>query len=132
MVEQIRNLGRPGIASMAIAAVDNALWDWKGQLLDISVASLLRLVRTGIMAYARGGFTFYSNEKLRKQLGGWAETGFLAEKMKIGGDTVADLSAYMSLAKQLGRRSNYSSTRTALTRTSKPLIRPIALERAKN
>ena len=30
MVEQIRNLGRPGIASMAIAAVDNALWDLKG------------------------------------------------------------------------------------------------------
>jgi L-alanine-DL-glutamate epimerase-like enolase superfamily enzyme len=27
MVAAIRNLGRPGISSMAIAAVDNALWD---------------------------------------------------------------------------------------------------------
>jgi L-alanine-DL-glutamate epimerase-like enolase superfamily enzyme len=32
MCEEIRNLGRPGIASMAIAAVDNSLWDLKGQL----------------------------------------------------------------------------------------------------
>src|SRR5437764_963102 len=29
MVQSIRNLGRPGIASMAIAAVDTALWDVK-------------------------------------------------------------------------------------------------------
>jgi L-alanine-DL-glutamate epimerase-like enolase superfamily enzyme len=29
MVRAVRNLGRPGIASMAIAAVDNALWDLK-------------------------------------------------------------------------------------------------------
>lgn len=48
IVEQIRNLGRPGISSMAIAAVDNALWDLKGKLLDISVAVLLGLVRPSI------------------------------------------------------------------------------------
>ncbi len=50
MVEQIRNLGRAGVASMAIA-VDNALWDLKGKLLKISVAALLGLVRTRILAY---------------------------------------------------------------------------------
>ena len=35
MVAAIRNLGRPGIASMAISAVDAALWDLKGRLLDL-------------------------------------------------------------------------------------------------
>jgi len=45
MVEQIRNLGRPGIASMAITAVDNALWDLKGKLVNVSVTGLLGLVR---------------------------------------------------------------------------------------
>ncbi len=45
MVEQIRNLGRPGVSSMAIAAVDNALWDLKGKLLGVSVAALLGIVR---------------------------------------------------------------------------------------
>ncbi len=91
MLEQIRNLGRPGISSMAIAAVDNALWDLKGKLLNVSVASLLGLVRTHIMAYGSGGFTSYSDSKLREQLGGWAEAGFLAVKMKIGRDAAADI-----------------------------------------
>ncbi len=90
MVEQVRNLGRPGIASMAIAAVDNALWDLKGKLFEVSVASLLGLVRPGVVAYGSGGFTSYSKEKLQQQLGGWAEAGFLAVKMKIGRDSVAD------------------------------------------
>ena len=34
MVRAVRNLGRPGIASMAIAAVDSALWDLKARLLE--------------------------------------------------------------------------------------------------
>src|SRR5665213_452289 len=91
MVQQIRNLGRPGIASMAIAAVDNALWDLKGRLLNVSVAALLGIVRPGIMAYGSGGFTSYSDSQLREQLGGWAEAGFLAVKMKIGRDAMADI-----------------------------------------
>src|SRR3954468_9001183 len=35
MVESARNLGRPGVASMAISAVDSALWDLKGRLLGL-------------------------------------------------------------------------------------------------
>ena len=31
----VRNLGRPGVASMAISAVDAALWDLKGRLLGL-------------------------------------------------------------------------------------------------
>ena len=34
MWRQIRNLGRPGICSMAISAIDCALWDLKAKLLD--------------------------------------------------------------------------------------------------
>src|SRR5689334_12304746 len=37
MLRAIRNLGRPGIASMAISAVDIALWDLKAYLLDLSL-----------------------------------------------------------------------------------------------
>jgi L-alanine-DL-glutamate epimerase-like enolase superfamily enzyme len=36
----IRNLGRPGIASMAIAAVDAALWDVKARLLDVPLLTI--------------------------------------------------------------------------------------------
>src|SRR5438067_13793 len=35
MVHAIRNLGRPGVCSMAIAAVDSCLWDLKAKLLDL-------------------------------------------------------------------------------------------------
>jgi L-alanine-DL-glutamate epimerase-like enolase superfamily enzyme len=90
MVDAVRNLGRPGISSMAIAAVDNALWDLKGKLLGVSVAVLLGLTRTEIMAYGSGGFTSYSDTELREQLGGWADAGFRAVKMKIGRDPAAD------------------------------------------
>jgi L-alanine-DL-glutamate epimerase-like enolase superfamily enzyme len=102
MVEQIRNLGRPGIASMAIAAVDNALWDLKAKLLNVSVAALLGLVRPRIMAYGSGGFTSYSDSQLTEQLGGWAESGFLAVKMKIGRDPVADLDRVRLARKTIG------------------------------
>jgi L-alanine-DL-glutamate epimerase-like enolase superfamily enzyme len=34
MVRCTRNLGRPGIVSMAISAVDSALWDLKARLLN--------------------------------------------------------------------------------------------------
>lgn len=40
MVHAIRNLGRPGIISMAIAAVDAALWDLKARLLDLPLGWL--------------------------------------------------------------------------------------------
>lgn len=102
MCEEIRNLGRPGIASMAIAAVDNSLWDLKGQLLKVSVAALLGLVRPSILAYGSGGFTSYSDSQLREQLGGWAESGLLAVKMKVGRDAVADLNRVHVARKAIG------------------------------
>ena len=87
---------------MAIAAVDNALWDLKGKLLNISVAALLGLVRPGIMAYGSGGFTSYSDAKLRDQLGGWAEDGFLAVKMKIGRNATTDIDRVRLVREQIG------------------------------
>ena len=47
MVHAIRNLGGPGISSMAISAVDNALWDLKARLLGLPLAKLLGQVRDG-------------------------------------------------------------------------------------
>ncbi len=84
MVEYIRNLGRPGIASMAIAAVDAALWDLKARLLDLPLVTLLGAAREAAPVYGSGGFTTYSREQLQKQLGGWAEAGIPRVKMKIG------------------------------------------------
>lgn len=90
MVRSIRNLGRPGIASMAIAAVDNALWDLKARLLDLSLLDLLGAARDRAPIYGSGGFTSYSLDRLREQLGGWAEQGIRHVKMKIGREPAED------------------------------------------
>lgn len=90
MVEAIRNLGRPGIASMAIAAIDAALWDLKARLLDVPLVTLLGAAREAAPIYGSGGFTSYSREQLQGQLSGWVEAGIPRVKMKIGTHPDAD------------------------------------------
>ncbi|HEY1288483.1 MAG TPA: enolase C-terminal domain-like protein [Burkholderiales bacterium] len=84
MVGAVRNLGRPGLCSMAISAVDGALWDLKAKLLGVSLARLLGACRDAIPAYGSGGFTSYSSERLCDQLAGWAQRGMRWVKMKVG------------------------------------------------
>ncbi len=84
MTRAIRNQGRPGIASMAIAAVDAALWDVKARLLDLPLVKLLGAVRESVPVYGSGGFTSYPLDRLQRQLAGWVERGIRAVKMKVG------------------------------------------------
>src|SRR5207253_3468476 len=71
MVHSIRNLGRPGICSMAISAIDTALWDLKARLFDLPLVRLFGQVRPKLPIYGSGGFTSYEIDKLRGQLCGW-------------------------------------------------------------
>lgn len=84
MVRAVRNIGAPGLCSMAISAVDSALWDLKGKLLNAPLVSLLGQARHRVPAYGSGGFTSYSVEQLQKQLGDWVAAGLRCVKMKIG------------------------------------------------
>jgi Mandelate racemase / muconate lactonizing enzyme, N-terminal domain len=84
MIRTIRNLGRPGIASMAIAAVDNALWDLKARLLSLPLVTLLGAARDSVAIYGSGGFTSYDESRLCGQLSGWIEQGIPRVKMKVG------------------------------------------------
>jgi L-alanine-DL-glutamate epimerase-like enolase superfamily enzyme len=84
MVRAVRNIGRPGVASMAIAAVDVALWDLKAKLLGQPLGGLLGAVRDSVPVYGSGGFTSYLRERLAEQLGDWAAEGMRAVKMKVG------------------------------------------------
>lgn len=91
MVRSVRNLGRAGIASMAIAALDNALWDLKGRILKSPLVSVLGAARKSIPVYGSGGFTSYSVSQLTRQLGDWVECGIRRVKMKVGRDAEADV-----------------------------------------
>jgi L-alanine-DL-glutamate epimerase-like enolase superfamily enzyme len=90
MAARTRNLGRAGIASMAISAVDSALWDLKARLLNVTLVTLLGAVRESVPLYGSGGFTSYSEKQLQEQLSGWIEQGIPRVKMKIGRDPAAD------------------------------------------
>lgn len=90
MGRAVRNLGRSGIAAMAIATVDAALWDLKARLLDVSLLALLGAARDEIAAYGSGGFTSYDERQLREQVGGWAAAGITRVKIKVGRDAVLD------------------------------------------
>lgn len=91
MVRAVRNLGRPGIASMSISAVDAALWDLKGKLLEVPVARLLGAVRDEVPIYGSGGFTSYDDATLANQLAGWVEQGIPRVKMKVGREPARDM-----------------------------------------
>ena len=90
MVEALRNVGRPGIASAAVAAVDTALWDLKARLLGLPLVVLLGQVRDGVPIYGSGGFTSYDVPRLQEQLRAWAQAGIGSVKMKVGRDPAED------------------------------------------
>jgi L-alanine-DL-glutamate epimerase-like enolase superfamily enzyme len=91
LVASVRNLGRDGIAALAISAVDNALWDLKGRLLGQPLVHLLGgAARASIPAYGSGGFTSYSVDRLQRQLGDWARAGLRRVKMKVGREPERD------------------------------------------
>lgn len=102
MVRAIRNVGRPGVSSMAISALDTALWDLKARLLDVPLVSLFGAVRDTIPVYGSGGFTSYSNEQMRRQFEGWSEMGISRFKMKIGRDAFADVERVKAMRLALG------------------------------
>jgi L-alanine-DL-glutamate epimerase-like enolase superfamily enzyme len=84
MVRGVRNAGRPGLVSMAISAVDTALWDLAARLLDLPLHRLLGRVRDTVPVYGSGGFTTDPETHLREQLRGWVEQGIPRVKLKIG------------------------------------------------
>lgn len=99
---RIRNLGRDGITSMAISAVDVALWDLKGKLLDAPVCTLLGVARDAAPVYGSGGFTSYSMQRLCEQLGGWVRSGIPRVKMKVGRDPSADVRRVAEARRAIG------------------------------
>ncbi|MGH8995798.1 MAG: enolase C-terminal domain-like protein [Acidimicrobiales bacterium] len=85
MVRACRNLGRPGVVSSAISAVDTALWDLKARVLGIPLVDLFGRCRDDVPVYGSGGFTTYDDDDAVAQLSHWvSELGIPRVKIKIG------------------------------------------------
>lgn len=106
MLEQVRNDGSRGIASMAISALDVALWDLKARLFAVSLIDLLGATHAGVAAYGSGGFTTYSNQVLASQLSGWVAEGLKSVKMKIGAEPAADIERVRTAREAIGPATN--------------------------
>ena len=111
----IRNLGRSGLVATAISAVDAALWDVKAKLLGVSAAALLGYRRNTVPIYRSGGFTCYSDQRLREQLAGWSRNdGCRWVKMKIGSDPARDLQRVAQAREAIGNAGLFVDANGAL------------------
>ncbi len=90
MWSAVRNYGQTGVVSMAISAVDIALWDLKARLLDRPLVDVLDAVHDSTPIYGSGGFCNYTDQQLSDQLSGWVEVGIPRVKMKTGRDPDRD------------------------------------------
>lgn len=74
---------RSGMVMEAIAGIDIAIWDVKGQALGIPVYQALGAARRSVRAYASGGWA--PGDEAEAELGGYAAKGFSAVKMRVVG-----------------------------------------------
>ena len=98
----LRNAGRPGIGSMAMAAVDVALWDLRARLLDLPLTGTLDAAREEVPVYGSGGFTSYSLRRIAEQLGDWVDEGIPRVKMKVGREPEADPARLTTARRAIG------------------------------
>ena len=83
-------VGRGGVASFAISAVDIALWDIRGKTRDLPLWKLAGGASDRCRAYAGGIDLNFSLPKLLASIDGYLARGFNAVKIKIGQPTLAE------------------------------------------
>ena len=76
--------GQSGYASHAIAAIDLAIWDLKGQILGQPCWRLLGGARSQVPVYATFGFAFFDRDELAAAARSWVDRGFTRLKMTVG------------------------------------------------
>ena len=87
---RIHYVGRGGIASFAISAVDIALWDIRGKTLGEPLWKMAGGAAKSCKAYCGGIDLNFSIEKLKASVQGYLNRGFNGVKIKIGQPTLAE------------------------------------------
>jgi L-alanine-DL-glutamate epimerase-like enolase superfamily enzyme len=80
----LRGIGRKGLTFCALSAVDIALWDLKGKIVNLPIYRLLGGNRTEIPVYSSGGWTSFSDDRLVDEMKGMIARGFKMIKFKVG------------------------------------------------
>lgn len=113
----IHYVGRGGIASFAISAVDIALWDIRCKTLEKPLWQVAGSAGNTCKAYCGGIDLQFPLEKLLKNIQGYLDAGFNAVKIKIGREKLEeDLERIAAVRNLIGPKTpfmvdaNYSMT----------------------
>lgn len=98
------SVGRSGVATQAIAALDVALWDLKAKRAGLPLAKLLGSYRDSCRVYnTSGGFLQASLEEMREKASASLEDGMGGIKIKVGQpDWRLDLERSRAMREHLG------------------------------
>ena len=98
------SVGRSGVATQAVAALDVALWDLKARRADLPLAKLLGAHRDSCRVYnTSGGFLQASVEEIKEKATASLESGIGGIKIKVGQpDWREDLRRVAALREHLG------------------------------
>ena len=98
------SVGRSGVATQAIAALDTALWDLKAKRAGLPLSKLLGSHRDAVRCYnTSGGYLQASIEEIMEKSTQSMERGIGGIKMKVGQpDKARDLQRVDALRKHLG------------------------------
>ena len=91
----------PGLGTMALAAVDIALWDLEAKRLDLPLVELLGRCRESIPAYGSGVNLNLSSAQLEEQVRRWVEAGYGAVKVKVGRPELEEDKERLELVRRL-------------------------------
>jgi L-alanine-DL-glutamate epimerase-like enolase superfamily enzyme len=97
-------VGRAGIATLGMAAIDNALWDLKAKHAGLSIHQLLGGAKERMPVYCTdGGWLHLSESEIVEQSVGFLEQGFKAIKIKVGKpDPSEDVRRVKAVRKAIG------------------------------
>ena len=103
--DQLHRCGTGGINTLALAAVDLALWDIAGKHYDTSVYRLLGGTRDSVPAYGSGINLHLDESALLSQVEGLLNRGFSTFKIKIGrDDPYEDLARIEAVQRLIGSK----------------------------
>ena len=98
------SVGRSGVATQAIAAIDIALWDLKARRANLPLAKLLGSYRDSVQTYnTSGGFLHTPLEKVKENATASLARGIGGIKIKVGHpDERVDLARVAAMREHLG------------------------------
>jgi len=100
---RLRLLGAQGIALMALAGIDQALWDASAKFHGVPLVTLLGAEPSPLRAYNSNGLALSGPDALAAEAVELAEPGFSAIKLRLGyADARDDRRAYQAVRKAVG------------------------------